>query len=487
MPRFEYLGESTGLFLLQDEYDDMDIHHPLSYGSSSLVRRLGPYQIADLMRRGAFTIPGKPLRDELVSEFFRWVAPNLPIVNKKFFLYQYETWQRGSRPSLLLLQAMFLSASKVSTSPLLLRAIGSNLAASAIFYQRAKALYDADYEPDRVIVLQSLLLMGLHCEDPRGVGTTFYWSRIAIAVAQSIGLHRSVTTSNLSLPEKRLYKRIWWTLVVRDRLTSVCLGRPMGIDLEDCDVEMLEESDFLDEDEHASSPEVVSPGQLHAKFAVQHLKLSKIMGQIFSAYYSTSSRPEAQTHLEYDRRLTAWLQQRPPELIWHKTAREYWASVLHLHYCTAICLLHKAHMSTRPDMTLSEVHLSRGAAYDAADSITDIIEGLISNGELRYCPPFILHSLYSALLIHAHRITKGNGHELFPMRSGAEVCLKACQELSGSWTAASLTYGVFSHLLSSKLRWEGSSTQSDVSFETPDGLSLTGVDPTLDRFDAFGL
>ncbi|KAL4882698.1 hypothetical protein BJY04DRAFT_186718 [Aspergillus karnatakaensis] len=70
------------------------------------------------------------------------------LVCRRLFLSQYEAWQDGHRPSLLLLQAMFLAASKVSKSSLLLRATGSSLAASSIFYQRAKALYDADYEPD---------------------------------------------------------------------------------------------------------------------------------------------------------------------------------------------------------------------------------------------------------------------------------------------------------------------------------------------------
>ena len=39
--------------------------------------------------------------------------------------------------------------------------------------------------------------------------------------------------------------------------------------------------------------------------------------------------------------------------------------------------------------------------------------------------------------------------------SRADVCLRALQELSNTWTVANLTYGVFSHLLGSNLEGDG--------------------------------
>ena len=207
MPRVEYLGESLGLSALQDERNDMDVYHPLSLGSSSSVPcGLDTLQLAILAQQGAFLLPDTELCDELVDGFFQHVAPVLPVVDKTSFLSQYRNEKESGHLSLLLLQAVLLAASKMSKSPRLWQIAGSNsMSASECFYKRAKALYDAEYESDRVIVLQSLSLIGWYCEDPRGitaapevseanliavgVGTTFYWSRIAIAVAQSIGIH----------------------------------------------------------------------------------------------------------------------------------------------------------------------------------------------------------------------------------------------------------------------------------------------------------
>lgn len=63
-------------------------------------------------------------------------------------------------PSLLLLQAVLLAGSRVCRSPALLDSTGSSELASLTFYKRVKALYDANYESDRISIVQSLVLMG---------------------------------------------------------------------------------------------------------------------------------------------------------------------------------------------------------------------------------------------------------------------------------------------------------------------------------------
>ena len=69
-------------------------------------------------------------------------------------------------PSLLLLQAILLAGSRVCTNPQLMDANGSTTPAALTFYKRAKALYDANYEDDRVTIVQALVLMGWYWEGP---------------------------------------------------------------------------------------------------------------------------------------------------------------------------------------------------------------------------------------------------------------------------------------------------------------------------------
>ena len=59
----------------------------------------------------------------------------------------------------------------------LMDANGSTTPAALTFYKRAKALYDANYEDDRVTIVQALLLMGWYWEGPEDVTkNVFYWS-----------------------------------------------------------------------------------------------------------------------------------------------------------------------------------------------------------------------------------------------------------------------------------------------------------------------
>lgn len=75
-------------------------------------------------------------------------------------------------PSLLLLQSVLLAGSRVCDNPQLKDASGSTTPAAMTFYKRAKALYDANYEDDRVTIVQSLVLMGWYWEGPEGMSLT---------------------------------------------------------------------------------------------------------------------------------------------------------------------------------------------------------------------------------------------------------------------------------------------------------------------------
>jgi hypothetical protein len=119
-----------------------------------------------LHQRGAFLLPPKPLCDELVDAYFKWVAPVVPIVNRSRFMRQYR--DPKNPPSLLLLQAILLAGSRVCTNPQLMDANGSTTPAAMTFYKRAKALYDANYEDDRVTIVQALVLLGWYWEGPEG-------------------------------------------------------------------------------------------------------------------------------------------------------------------------------------------------------------------------------------------------------------------------------------------------------------------------------
>lgn len=169
--RVAYLGESSNLSLLvQDRHGTADVvHYPLPpnvRGSRARLTDLDNLEIDILHQRGAFLLPPKPLCDELVDAYFKWVAPVVPIINKSRFMRHYR--DPKNPPSLLLLQAILLAGSRVCTNQQLMDANGSTTPAAMTFYKRAKALYDANYEDDRVTIVQALVLLGWYWEGPEG-------------------------------------------------------------------------------------------------------------------------------------------------------------------------------------------------------------------------------------------------------------------------------------------------------------------------------
>lgn len=170
--RVAYLGESSNLSLLvHDRHGTTDVvHYPLPdsvKGTRARLTELDNIEIDILHQRGAFLLPPRALCDELVEAFFKWVAPVVPVINRGRFMHRYR--DNKNPPSLLLLQAMLLAGSRVCTNQQLMDANGSTTPAAMTFYKRAKALYDANYEDDRVTIVQALVLMGWYWEGPEGM------------------------------------------------------------------------------------------------------------------------------------------------------------------------------------------------------------------------------------------------------------------------------------------------------------------------------
>ncbi|KAI6854368.1 hypothetical protein KC323_g8847 [Hortaea werneckii] len=463
--RVAYLGESSNLSLLvQDRHGTTDVvHYPLPEnvrGARARINELDNVEIDILHQRGAFLLPPRALCDELVDAFFTWIAPVVPVINRSKFMRRYR--DPKNPPSLLLLQAILLAGSRVCNNPQLMDANGSTTPAAMTFYKRAKALYDANYEDDRVTIVQALILMGWYWEGPEDVTkNVFYWSRVAVIVAQGSGMHRSVEGSQLSKADKRLWKRIWWTLFTRDRSVAVALGRPVSINIEDSDVEMVSEDDFID-DEGPDRPSEYAPDPVHVQFFLNYVKLTEIMGLVLSQQYGVANRMRRNTAIDLthsDMALADWLQNCPPEVRWEPQRHHFWSALLHANYYTTLCLLHRAHMppaGSSDPRTLNgypeeTAYPSRTIAYQAAGMITSIIEGLQSHDQLRYTPAFIVYSLFSALIMHVYQMRSSNQTIVSATQQRLQICMTALRDVSKVWLVAKMVHTLFESILGNKV------------------------------------
>jgi len=72
---------------------------------------------------------------------------------------------------------------------------------------------------------------------------TWFWAQQATGLAQGAGLHRDPGP----VPQRKLWARIWWACLCRDRLIALGTGRPMHINSLDCSVPMLTTADLAEE------------------------------------------------------------------------------------------------------------------------------------------------------------------------------------------------------------------------------------------------
>ncbi|KAH8815566.1 fungal-specific transcription factor domain-containing protein [Xylogone sp. PMI_703] len=422
--------------------------------SNFVATKFDPGELDILRRRGAFALPSQELCDELVECYFKWVAPVLPVVSRTRFMKSYR--DPRNPPSLLLMNAILLAGSRVcARTQIMPDEESSALPAATIFYQRAKALYEASYEEDRITIVQSLILMGWFWEDHHKVSrNVFYWVGIAVALAQGFGMHRSAERSRLSRSDKRLWKRIWWTLYTRDRSVSVALSLPAQINMAECDVDMICEDDFVEEDDDYGF--AIPPNRIHVKFFMHYVKICEIMDLVLLQHYSVSTskhrRRDAFALTQCDLAMAELLESCPEPLRWDPSQYNYWSALLHCYHFTISCLLHRAYLPAVPSRSAKNrhpgvIHIPRNPAFHAANVLTSILEVMFLHDDLRHTPPFIVYTGLTSLVMHTYQLHTTPEQDLPPVRKRTWIAMLMMERLAEVWLVAKMVHQVFTVVL----------------------------------------
>ena len=140
---------------------------------------------------GAFAFPDDKILEEVLTAYFKWFHPCFPILDRPSFHRDFA--QKTVSP--LLLQAMLFVGVTYCAANLLHRLDFMDLQdARSTYYNNAKDIYDADYEEDRVVIIQALFLMSYWREGPQLEKDTRHWLAAAISLAQKLGIHRASAT-----------------------------------------------------------------------------------------------------------------------------------------------------------------------------------------------------------------------------------------------------------------------------------------------------
>ncbi|KAL4945917.1 hypothetical protein BDV06DRAFT_174055 [Aspergillus oleicola] len=443
-----------------------------------LPSRISAEDLEFLRFRGALAIPESGLRTELLRCYIKWVHSFLPVLNLQEFLRAIAENDPEGDISLLLFQAvMFVATAFVDWKHLQAAGYTTRKSARNEFYTRLRLLYSLDCEEDRIVVVQTLLLMTYwsdHMNNPQR--DIWDWIGICSTNAHSIGLNRDPSSSDMDMRTKRLRTRLWWCLFSRDRLIAMGLRRPTQVNEGSSDLPMLRLDDFdfepfhpaVIEQFHCRQLEVASHQKRLATMFIEKAKLCQCIGRVLFAQYTPSQyqfglttrttinlvpRHASESELaRCSQRLDSWLSalSRDAQFIpASKTNFSDGEDVLLLHgamirmlYHATVSALHRpwAYGSNK-DQTKSRLELANAARtkmQDAAIGITQIIQGLNQLNLTRYLPQSGVTVILPAAVAHLANSMSNDPTLRENSISNFQRCIQVLQGLKEIYPAADM-------------------------------------------------
>ncbi|OBT78567.1 hypothetical protein VF21_00957 [Pseudogymnoascus sp. 05NY08] len=404
------------------------------------IRSLLPEDINYLSTKGAFTLPPHHIREAFIRCYFHHVHPFSPILDANDFLLDYEK----GRMSLLLLWSMFIAAASFIDESLLTEDFyPSRTALKRAMYQRAKALYDADYEKDKITLIQSVFLMGHWYTSTDDRAGPWHWTGIAIGLSHTVGLHQ------LSHGPRPLWRRLWWSLYCREVWLSLGLGRPMRIVLEDSDTSPPTtcDSDVL-------SPDVSQkylPEELSHLFDMwlDLVRLTVALGNVILKNYRAKGVKQSRADIERcELEIRASHHTCPRSNSSQSRVLASHTHLFKLYFEAAIIVLYRPHILDSPrEVSAADQGLWRALACQktrtAASHASAAVNSMMAEDLIDLCHTIAVIALIPLMQIHLFESTS-----LTPMaremgKHNLALCMLAMDELRKSYLSADAAYKLF--------------------------------------------
>lgn len=417
---------------------------------------------AFLHSQGAFDVLQEKLRNVIITSYVHFVHPQLPVVDIHELLQALATNGRDCKISILLLQAILLSGSSFVELEYLKEAgYESRMALRKELADRVRLLYDFDCEVDRLTLVQSLTLMTCWQENGDEVKHLRHWIGIAYNISIFIGLNKDPTASSLSPRRKHLWKRVWWSCYMRDRMLALGLRHAPIIPSEECETPDLTIDDF---DIRPSTSDISSAfetcGLLHdidqqnrlAEVCIAQQQLCHKLSKILKARYETivpklgctstrtlvsvpktsrTNTPELQTCAS---ELTSWFRDLPNLLKYGSPSSlqfgpeqhllMFHCALLNLLYYALVCALYRPWPPPIVRVLPASELCSQRTSRHAANAIVSILRDLQVQEMIQLLPTSGITFLLQAAVTHLCDSTTG----INSLRDQSRYQLEACLE-----------------------------------------------------------
>ncbi|KAH7072088.1 fungal-specific transcription factor domain-containing protein [Paraphoma chrysanthemicola] len=429
-----------------------------------------------LKAKGAFDLPPRHLQEDLVEAYFREVNPAAPILNRTQFLRDCQAERITSR---LLLFAVFTAAAKACRNPLLLDNKGTNHESARRFYKATKALLDTGYEQDKLVRIQSLLLINWWWDKKDDGGRNMRACAVdAINTAQSIGMHRWDQYPRSDPVLVGLWKRIWWTCCNRDVGVAINHGLPCMINLHDSDVHPISYQDFIEEPGKQWDTQSTPYPEQELVFFIEQTKLMEGLHVIVDDHHAKNRLQELTVGLIAEREaairynatlpgvriapagsigdyqdrslrlIKEWFQHVPAVVAYDVDdiqGHQFWPGYLHILFYTNVCVRFREKSVSRPTdpRGVAEREFCQARGIAAATMISKILRNARAHGHILKFTGLLTNSIFNCLIYFLIEGQSLNSDIRRDAQHKYSQCLNVLYEFSQLWVGASLIHRLF--------------------------------------------
>ncbi|KAI0436974.1 hypothetical protein F4803DRAFT_556456 [Xylaria telfairii] len=446
-----YVGGQQGIGYILDivgEPGGSPQHYGLPYMAAT--HDLMPQDVAYLRSKGVFSIPSEPVCQALLIAYFHHIHPILPVVDAAAVLTAFRNGGASSVRLPLLWSMFSVAANHIDEAVVRQAGYQSHK-------EMKKCLYDHEWEEDRISIIQSVSLLAFWYSDLCERTESWHWMGIAISLSQTLGLNRDPDCGQynprLSDRQRQLWRRIWWSCFFRDRWLSFGMGRPMRINIRDCDTPLPSAED-LTNDFSELPPSIRSTymppdfQQLAGHWVVL-LHLSKVLGTILAENYSPTSPLPSRTWIEETeqdlQRCISQAGERPPDA---SPALSFYSYHLQLHFNAATIALwrpysKKVAIGIPPEQEDAWFALVNQKIRTAAANANTMLDKVISDQLIGYIGPMTVPVLVPVM--NSHLLESKSSDPLIRQSSlnKLDLFMIVLRKIQNVYSSATFVHGLF--------------------------------------------
>ncbi|KAG9013058.1 hypothetical protein FRB94_003890 [Tulasnella sp. JGI-2019a] len=358
--------------------------------------------------------PPPDLTRVLIDHCFNDVISLFPILHRPSFEYQYAEGHHREDLDFakLLLAVCSVGARYCNDERVCLTSSEGEIewnSAGWVYFAQVNQITKPLFAPARLVDLQIMALSATYLEGTSLTSGAWLINGSALRLAEDIGAHREKVYANEHAFTNQLWKRVFWCLVVKDRILSTGLGRPACTYDEaiDANLPLEVDDDGWDDVTRKWIQPVGKPSQLSC--FIQYSKLLDILGHAMRTLYTIK---KSKIHLgfvgpeweqdkvaELDSALNRWLESMPNHLKWDENMNSTFyqqAASLRVTYHYVQITIHRPFIQSSSSSKRALSLPSLAVCANAAQSCAHVLHATMEMGA---SPLFSVAALVSGVML----------------------------------------------------------------------------------------